>query len=309
MTRVLPRRRVRSAWPSALLILWAPVWARSSRLRYSRRRGIGVGPRTRRGDQPCGLGADGVGQSFGAVERGRATGEGPEQLAQLGPEDRVLAERVVGRLELLEGRHQRLRHVAPAEVALQSPSAGAIGVEQRGMDRRRAEREVRAVVASGSRPLDEQGDPERVLDRSLAGDARTLHARRDVDPDGRDRAQGPADVGRVEAAGQGDRHLAGDRRGEPFRGPRAGPAGMQPAGRVEEDPVGAAGEMGPSARHEVVRLAREGRAARRRAGGAPSRSGADTRPRHRPARSRSAGRRPGRRRRWRPPSGPGRRPR
>ena len=33
ITRVLPRRRVRSAWPRALLILWAPVWARSSRFR------------------------------------------------------------------------------------------------------------------------------------------------------------------------------------------------------------------------------------------------------------------------------------
>src|SRR5205814_1128693 len=38
MTRVLRRRLVSSAWPSALLILWAPVWARSSRLRYRRRR-------------------------------------------------------------------------------------------------------------------------------------------------------------------------------------------------------------------------------------------------------------------------------
>ena len=33
MTRLLPSRRVSNAWPSALLILWAPVCARSSRLR------------------------------------------------------------------------------------------------------------------------------------------------------------------------------------------------------------------------------------------------------------------------------------
>ena len=33
ITRVLPSRRVSSAWPSTLLILCAPVWARSSRLR------------------------------------------------------------------------------------------------------------------------------------------------------------------------------------------------------------------------------------------------------------------------------------
>ena len=31
-TRLAPSRRARCAWPSALLILWAPVWARSSRL-------------------------------------------------------------------------------------------------------------------------------------------------------------------------------------------------------------------------------------------------------------------------------------
>ena len=33
MTRVLPIRRASRTWPSALLILWAPVWFRSSRLR------------------------------------------------------------------------------------------------------------------------------------------------------------------------------------------------------------------------------------------------------------------------------------
>ena len=32
ITRVLPMRRARSACPSTLLILWAPVWQRSSRL-------------------------------------------------------------------------------------------------------------------------------------------------------------------------------------------------------------------------------------------------------------------------------------
>ena len=32
ITRVLPIRSVSSAWPSVLLILWAPVWLRSSRL-------------------------------------------------------------------------------------------------------------------------------------------------------------------------------------------------------------------------------------------------------------------------------------
>src|SRR6266571_85445 len=34
--RRLPSRRASTAWPSALLSLWAPVWRRSSRLRYRR---------------------------------------------------------------------------------------------------------------------------------------------------------------------------------------------------------------------------------------------------------------------------------
>jgi hypothetical protein len=35
-TRVLPMRFTSSAWPSALLILWAPVWQRSSRFSHTR---------------------------------------------------------------------------------------------------------------------------------------------------------------------------------------------------------------------------------------------------------------------------------
>ena len=38
MMRGLPMRRVSRAWPMQLLILWAPVWLRSSRLRKMRRR-------------------------------------------------------------------------------------------------------------------------------------------------------------------------------------------------------------------------------------------------------------------------------
>ena len=33
MSRFLPIRRAKRAWPRVLLILWAPVWLRSSRLR------------------------------------------------------------------------------------------------------------------------------------------------------------------------------------------------------------------------------------------------------------------------------------
>ena len=36
ITADLPMSRVRSAWPSTLLILWEPVWVRSSRLSSTR---------------------------------------------------------------------------------------------------------------------------------------------------------------------------------------------------------------------------------------------------------------------------------
>ncbi len=81
-----------------------------------------------------------------------------EQAAQVGPERRVVAQRVVGVLELGQGGHQRLGHVAAPEVALHPPATGGVGVEQAGMDRRRAERDVGAVVAGGLGALDEQGD-------------------------------------------------------------------------------------------------------------------------------------------------------
>ena len=84
--------------------------------------GACAGPPAARG-QSRRSGADGLGQPVGPVERRRPAGEALEQLAQLRPEDRVLAERVVGRLELLERGHQRLGHVAAAEVALQPPAA------------------------------------------------------------------------------------------------------------------------------------------------------------------------------------------
>ena len=65
------------------------------------------------------------------------------------------------------------------------------------------------------------------------------------------------DVGRVQATGEDDRHLAGDRGGEALRGARAGPTRMRPAGRVEHDPVDPGVEEGSRARHEVGRGAGE----------------------------------------------------
>src|SRR6185436_4869248 len=59
-----------------------------------------------------------IGEGVGAVERGGPAGVVGKELAELGPEDRVVADRGVGSPELLERRHEGLRHVAPAELAL-----------------------------------------------------------------------------------------------------------------------------------------------------------------------------------------------
>ena len=192
-----------------------------------------------------------VGQAIGTIERRRTPGEPCEEVAELGPEDRVLAERVVRGLEPLERGHQRLGHVAATEVALHPPPAGAIRVEQAGMDGRRAEREVGPIVARGAGPLDEERDPERVLGRPDAGLAWSFDARGHVDADRGDGPERAGDDGRVETAGQRDRQLPGDRRGQAFRRAHPGPARMRPAGRVEEEALDAGVEVGPAARHEV----------------------------------------------------------
>ncbi len=257
MTRVLPSRRVSRAWPSALLILCAPVCARSSRFRYSRRSGIRVSAARRPLDAaPASRAAsvaDGRGQAIRPVDGRGPAGEPLEQAAQLCPEDRVVAERVVGRLELLERGHQGLGDVATAEVALHPPAPGAVGVEEAGRHRCRAERRVRPVVARRAGTLDEERDEIRVLDRALSRFARELDARRDVDADRGDVAQRPGDVGRREAAGQGDRQFPGDRRGQGGRGALARAARMRPAGRVEEKSLGPGREERPPSLDEPRR--------------------------------------------------------
>ena len=152
-----------------------------------------------------------------------------------------MAERVVGGLELGERGHERLGHVPAAEVALHPPAARSVGIEQAGVDRRRAERDVRPIVTGRLGALDEERDAERVLGRPLPGVARRLDAAGDVDADGRDLAQGLGDIGRGQAAGQDDRHLPGDAAAAD-RDALAGAARMGPAGRVEEDALDAGGE-------------------------------------------------------------------
>src|SRR3954447_12926629 len=104
-------RLARSDWPRALLILWAPVWRRSSRLsqtsepaasdrRRARYRGVG------RPGQPRGRG--------GWIQGGRRAGVVAEQGGELAGERRVRPRLEPGALQLVERRDQRLRHIAAA---------------------------------------------------------------------------------------------------------------------------------------------------------------------------------------------------
>ena len=134
----------------------------------------------------------------------RAAGEPASSSSQLRPEPRVVAERVVGRLELLERAHQRLGDVAAAEVALLAPAPGAVDLEQAGVDGRRAGRR-----------------------RSADGGARRGRASRTGRP-----GAGPCAGARPGRAGPPCR----TRRRRPSRGPRAAPrptlAGVMPPARV-----------------------------------------------------------------------------
>ena len=78
--------------------------------------------------------ADGGGQTVRAIQRRRPAGEPLQQEAQVRPERRVMAAARRTGLELGQRRHQRLGHVAPAEVALHPPAPVGIGLEQAGMD-------------------------------------------------------------------------------------------------------------------------------------------------------------------------------
>ena len=99
ITRVLFIRSVSRAWPSVLLILWAPVWLRSSRLSQ-----IWAPP-------ICSL-----------SRRAWYSGDGRptkclQQVVELGLKRRVGPRLGVLGVELVEGVDQRLGHIPPAEVA------------------------------------------------------------------------------------------------------------------------------------------------------------------------------------------------
>ena len=169
------------------------------------------------------------------------------------------------------------------------------------MDGRRAEGRVRAIDAGRAGALGEERDagtgPCAAAPRAIA---RQLDARRDVDPDRRDVAERFRDVRRRQAAGQDDRHLAGDRRGERDRR-RAGPCRPGAARRRCRGGAARHRRRGRRDRDAASRAAAE-RHVRRRLGreveDLPDR--ASDRARSRPAPAVRAGRRRGRRSpRWR----------
>ena len=88
----LPIRLASSAWPSALLILCAPVWLRSSRL------------------SQIGWPAASLNRARLVQRRGTAD-VGVQQAVELGAVTRIVTGRDPRRLELGERRHQRLWHV------------------------------------------------------------------------------------------------------------------------------------------------------------------------------------------------------
>ena len=90
MTRVLPVRRASSTWPKVLLILWAPVWQRSSRFRYTR------APPQFRVMRFASL--SGVGRPAKSRNSASSSARKPGSTRALQP----------GPLQLVEGRHERL---------------------------------------------------------------------------------------------------------------------------------------------------------------------------------------------------------
>ena len=140
MMRVLPMRRASSTWPMQLLILCAPVWLSSSRLK------IDLCP------------AKVLRQPLGEVERARPADIVLQQPVELFPEFRIVFGAQVFLLEIEHQRHQRLGDIAPAEIA-----EAAIGV-----------RPLRPGVATIHRMFQSSAGPvgqaaPRPLDRAFRG--------------------------------------------------------------------------------------------------------------------------------------------
>ena len=182
-------------------------------------------------------------EPVGAVDGRRTSRVRREEGAQLGPEDRVVAEPRVRILELAERGDERLGDVAAAERPVHSPATGRVRIDESRVDGLGPGGHVGPVEARRAGTFREQRDGERILGRPLTGVARAFDPRRHVHPDGRHGQQRGRDVGRVEPARQDDRDLARHGRRDGRVRARAGPARVRPAGRVEEDPLGAGGEV------------------------------------------------------------------
>ncbi len=103
-------RTVSSAWPSTLLILWEPVWSRSSRLSRI-------------------AGAAGVlGEPARVGDRAGPAGVVALQPVELGEELRVVAGLVVLGGDLVDGGDQGLGHEPPAEAAEMPGGVGVVAV-------------------------------------------------------------------------------------------------------------------------------------------------------------------------------------
>ncbi len=164
------------------MILCAPVCARSSRLRKMRA-------------PPAAAGS-----ALGLVERRRPPDVVASSRAQRRDERRVAARREVRGRQLLDRRHERLGHEAPAELAEVPARVGIAAAEHRPR---------RVSLDASSRVPPRRPRPRR---RSAAQSLRALHAgRRSSTPDdtstahGRTCRDGRGTLSAVKSAGQHDR--------------------------------------------------------------------------------------------------------
>ena len=221
-SRVLPMRLASRAWPSTLLILWEPVWFRSSRFRRSRQPSSSHRRRhSVRIDGPPGV--------------------VPQQAVQLGPERGVGPGVGEGRLQLLAGRDQRLGHEPAAE-----PAEAAVGVRAWASARRhlltspsrlpsrRGARPLRSSYSSSGRGRPGGLDEGPHLGRVLAP-GRGLDPAGHVDAPGAHRVDAVGHVLRGQAAGQDDLAGSGARR-RPATSRTPGPTRAR---GVQEQRVGA----------------------------------------------------------------------
>ena len=196
------------------------------------------------------------------VDRRGATAVVELQLAQLGPETRVVARVRPSRLQLVERRHERLGHVSSAEVTVQAPATVLVRLEERLRDGRRADPHVRPVEPGRLRAFHEQGNAQGVLAGPRpdggnlscgrcrrAGGRRGrvhLHAGGDVDADRGHFEQHLRDVRGVQSAGEDDRDLARHGGRDPAGNLAAGPSGERASGGIEKEPFGAGCEVRPA---------------------------------------------------------------